>query len=52
MLKNSLDNSPLIYKVKTTGPKFYLVKPNQGTMNINEEVEISIIIQPNINEHE
>ncbi|CAN3356923.1 vesicle-associated membrane protein-associated protein Scs2p [Diutina catenulata] len=36
---------PLAFKVKTTAPKLYCVRPNAGLVEPGEDVEISIILQ-------
>jgi hypothetical protein len=38
-------NTPLAFKVKTTAPKLYCVRPNAGLIHPNESAEISIILQ-------
>ncbi|ODV63519.1 phosphatidylinositol-binding protein SCS2, partial [Ascoidea rubescens DSM 1968] len=46
--KISLQNNsstPLAFKVKTTAPKLYCVRPNASTVNPGQQVEISIILQ-------
>lgn len=43
-LKN-LSGGNVAYKVKTTAPKSYLVRPSSGTLKANEENEVQIILQ-------
>jgi len=45
ILRNPLDE-PLAFKVKTTAPKQYCVRPNSGKIDPGEQVEISVILQP------
>lgn len=35
---------PLAFKVKTTQPRRYLVRPNQGVLNANDTVIISVLL--------
>ncbi|KAL9537614.1 hypothetical protein MBANPS3_011623 [Mucor bainieri] len=37
---------PVIFKVKTTAPKQYCVRPNAGRIEPNSEIEVQIILQP------
>ncbi|KAI8983525.1 PapD-like protein [Pilobolus umbonatus] len=37
---------PIIFKIKTTAPKQYCVRPNAGRIEPNSEVELQIILQP------
>ncbi|KAI9354155.1 PapD-like protein [Pilaira anomala] len=39
-------NQPVIFKVKTTAPKQYCVRPNAGRIEPNSEIEVQIILQP------
>ena len=34
------------YKVKTTAPRFYVVKPNQGILDKNQKITIDITLIP------
>lgn len=43
-LKN-VSNTNVIYKIKTTAPKSYFVRPNQGILSPGEQKEVSIIMQ-------
>ncbi|CAO3679091.1 hypothetical protein G6F70_005481 [Rhizopus microsporus] len=44
-VKNTND-FPVIFKVKTTAPKQYCVRPNAGRIEPNSEIEVQIILQP------
>ncbi|KAI9268798.1 PapD-like protein [Sporodiniella umbellata] len=44
-VKNPSDK-PIIFKVKTTAPKQYCVRPNAGKIEPNSEIEVQIILQP------
>ncbi|CEP16026.1 hypothetical protein [Parasitella parasitica] len=44
-VKNS-GSEPVIFKVKTTAPKQYCVRPNAGRIEPNSEIEVQIILQP------
>ncbi|KAI8364180.1 PapD-like protein [Blakeslea trispora] len=37
---------PIVFKVKTTAPKQYCVRPNAGRIEANSEIEVQIILQP------
>ncbi|KAI8087913.1 PapD-like protein [Gilbertella persicaria] len=37
---------PIIFKVKTTAPKQYCVRPNAGRIEANSQIEVQIILQP------
>ncbi|KAI8991403.1 hypothetical protein BDF20DRAFT_844459 [Mycotypha africana] len=37
---------PIVFKVKTTAPKQYCVRPNAGRVEANSEIEVQIILQP------
>jgi len=41
---NSKEN--LAFKIKTTAPKYYVVRPNTGIIKGNKEIEVSIHLQP------
>ncbi|AEO57077.1 hypothetical protein MYCTH_2091488 [Thermothelomyces thermophilus ATCC 42464] len=43
-IKNS-NSSPVAFKVKTTAPKQYCVRPNSGRIEPGHEVEVSILLQ-------
>ncbi|KAI1188645.1 putative integral ER membrane protein Scs2 [Nemania serpens] len=38
-------NQPVAFKVKTTAPKQYCVRPNSGRVEPNKEVEVQVILQ-------
>ncbi|KAG8998331.1 phosphatidylinositol-binding protein scs2 [Tulasnella sp. JGI-2019a] len=41
------DNSqPVAFKVKTTAPKLYCVRPNSGRIEPGQSVEVSVLLQP------
>ncbi|KAI9223114.1 PapD-like protein [Blastocladiella britannica] len=44
-LSNPTD-STIAYKVKTTAPKQYCVRPNCGNIGPNESIELSVLLQP------
>eukprot|EP00361_Fabrea_salina_P004211 CAMPEP_0202425526 /NCGR_PEP_ID=MMETSP1345-20130828/159_1 /ASSEMBLY_ACC=CAM_ASM_000843 /TAXON_ID=342563 /ORGANISM="Fabrea Fabrea salina" /LENGTH=224 /DNA_ID=CAMNT_0049035775 /DNA_START=370 /DNA_END=1044 /DNA_ORIENTATION=+ len=48
-LKN-IHSENVAFKVKTTAPRAYLVRPNQGILRSNEAKELNIIMQP-LGEH-
>ncbi|CAG9310138.1 unnamed protein product [Blepharisma stoltei] len=48
-LKN-VHTAPVAFKVRTTAPKSYLVRPSQGILYPGEAKELSIIMQP-LSEH-
>lgn len=37
---------PVAFKVKTTAPKQYCVRPNSGRIEPNERVEVQVLLQP------
>jgi len=37
--------APVAFKVKTTAPKQYCVRPNSGTIQPNESVEVQVLLQ-------
>ncbi|CAG8601086.1 4252_t:CDS:2, partial [Acaulospora colombiana] len=37
---------PVAFKVKTTAPKQYCVRPNSGRIEANQSVEVQVILQP------
>ena len=43
-MKNKIDG-PVAYKIRTTDPKKFLVKPSQGFLQPEGEVEVSILNQ-------
>ncbi|XP_055617097.1 vesicle-associated membrane protein/synaptobrevin-binding protein [Toxorhynchites rutilus septentrionalis] len=44
-LSNPTDK-PILFKIKTTAPKKYCVRPNWGVLEPNDSIEITIILQP------
>ncbi|KAJ1796216.1 phosphatidylinositol-binding protein scs2, partial [Coemansia sp. RSA 2598] len=40
------NNSPVAFKVKTTAPKQYCVRPNAGRIEPGESVEVQVVLQP------
>ena len=45
LLITNISPRPIAYKLRTTASKSYLVKPNQGYLNQDESISISITIQ-------
>jgi DNA-directed RNA polymerase I, II, and III subunit RPABC2 len=47
MLKlTNISNGNVAFKVKTTAPKAYLVRPSSGTLRSGDQQEVQIILQP------
>lgn len=44
-LKNNND-FPVAFKVKTTSPRQYIVRPNAGRIEANSETEVQVVLQP------
>ncbi|KAJ2722495.1 phosphatidylinositol-binding protein scs2 [Coemansia sp. Benny D115] len=40
------NNSPIAFKVKTTAPKQYCVRPNAGRIESGGSVEVQVVLQP------
>ncbi|KAJ2017545.1 phosphatidylinositol-binding protein scs2, partial [Coemansia sp. S85] len=40
------NNSPVAFKVKTTAPKQYCVRPNAGRIEPGDSVEVQVVLQP------
>ncbi|KAF7768237.1 hypothetical protein Agabi119p4_7480 [Agaricus bisporus var. burnettii] len=40
------NNVPVAFKVKTTAPKLYCVRPNSGRVEPGEAVDVSVMLQP------
>lgn len=40
------NSQPIAFKVKTTAPKQYCVRPNSGRIEPGEKVEVSVLLQP------
>jgi len=45
LLKNPTDQS-ILFKIKTTAPKRYCVRPNSGLLEPNQHLEVAICLQP------
>ncbi|KAI9026171.1 PapD-like protein [Hyaloraphidium curvatum] len=43
---NKHPTDPIAFKVKTTAPKSYCVRPNSGRVGPNETVEVQVLLQP------
>jgi len=43
---SNYNREPVAFKVKTTAPKAYCVRPNSGRLEPGEHVEIQVILQP------
>lgn len=39
-------NGNIAFKIKTTAPKFYVVKPNQSILDKGSKINIDILLQP------
>jgi hypothetical protein len=39
-----VSNGNVAYKVKTTAPRFYVVKPNQGILDKGQKINIDITL--------
>lgn len=51
MVKRSLtvtnsNSQPVAFKVKTTAPKQYCVRPNSGRIEAGERIEVQVLLQP------
>lgn len=46
ILITSVSSLPIRWKVKTTAPKQYSVRPNGGTIEPGETVEVAVLLQP------
>ncbi|KAF9476540.1 PapD-like protein [Pholiota conissans] len=44
-ITNKNENLPVAFKVKTTAPKLYCVKPNSGRLRPGQSVDVSIVLQ-------
>lgn len=40
------NNQPVAFKVKTTAPKQYCVRPNSGRIEPGEKIEVQVLLQP------
>uniref|UniRef100_A0A1I8I184 MSP domain-containing protein n=1 Tax=Macrostomum lignano TaxID=282301 RepID=A0A1I8I184_9PLAT len=45
-LSNPVADQPVAFKVKTTAPKRYCVRPNSGLIQAGGEVEVAVMLQP------
>jgi len=45
LLKNPTEH-PILFKIKTTAPKRYCVRPNSGLLEPNHSLEVAICLQP------
>lgn len=43
----NVSNGPVAYKIKTTAPKNYLVRPSSGVLGASEKRDVQIVLQPN-----
>lgn len=43
----NVSNGPVAYKIKTTAPKNYLVRPSSGALAASEGRDVQIVLQPN-----
>ncbi|KAI1005330.1 hypothetical protein K3495_g2883 [Podosphaera aphanis] len=41
----NLSSTPIAFKVKTTAPKQYCVRPNSGRIESNKEIEVTVLLQ-------
>ncbi|BFZ56144.1 phosphatidylinositol-binding protein scs2 [Savitreella phatthalungensis] len=39
------NNTPVAFKVKTTAPKLYCVRPNSGRIEAGQEIEVQVLLQ-------
>ncbi|GMK54234.1 hypothetical protein CspeluHIS016_0108200 [Cutaneotrichosporon spelunceum] len=46
LLIHNPNPQPVAFKVKTTAPKQYCVRPNQGRVDPGESIEVQIVLQP------
>ncbi|CAO3646190.1 unnamed protein product [Cunninghamella blakesleeana] len=44
-IRNTSDQD-IAFKVKTTAPKLYCVRPNSGTVPANSELQVQVMLQP------
>ncbi|KAK8845329.1 hypothetical protein IAR55_006042 [Kwoniella newhampshirensis] len=50
LLIHNRNPHPVAFKVKTTAPKQYSVRPNSGRVEAGQTVEVSVLLQPLANE--
>ena len=43
---DNISNGNVAFKIKTTAPKFYVVKPNQSILDKGQKITIDITLQP------
>eukprot|EP00118_Oscarella_pearsei_P021382 m.239718 g.239718 ORF g.239718 m.239718 type:complete len:176 (+) comp40184_c1_seq2:59-586(+) len=43
----NIAEKPVCFKVKTTAPKQYCVRPNAGILSPNNSVDVQVMLQPN-----
>ncbi|KIJ17736.1 hypothetical protein PAXINDRAFT_167707 [Paxillus involutus ATCC 200175] len=46
LIISNQNGSPVAFKVKTTAPKLYCVRPNSGRIEPGDSVEVSVMLQP------
>ncbi|KAF8835642.1 VAMP-associated protein [Paxillus ammoniavirescens] len=46
LLISNQNAAPVAFKVKTTAPKLYCVRPNSGRIEPGDSVEVSVMLQP------
>jgi len=46
LILTNTEPGPVAFKVKTTSPKQYCVRPNSGRIEVGEKIEIQILLQP------
>ncbi|KAI9573597.1 VAMP-associated protein [Boletus coccyginus] len=46
LLVSNQNSAPVAFKVKTTAPKLYCVRPNSGRIEPGDSVEVSVMLQP------
>lgn len=44
-------NDHIIFKVKTTNPNNYIVRPNQGSITPESSISVKVIAQVNVNQN-
>ncbi|KAI9334909.1 PapD-like protein [Obelidium mucronatum] len=47
-LKNSADAGIIAFKIKTTAPKHYCVRPNAGIIAAGDSREVEVLLQPDV----
>ncbi|KAI7886974.1 VAMP-associated protein [Lichtheimia hyalospora FSU 10163] len=46
LLVGNPNNGPVMFKIKTTAPKQYCVRPNAGRIEPHSQIEVQVILQP------